>query len=189
LLALLLACIACLYVIGLRADRIHAGRTVTQSKYLSINGTVTEPVARKGGVATAAEGTDAKPSGLGPGSVTAPVLYQGHTSHYWHRLAYLRGRRVRQLKRTLMTSPSVSEAINLAATVYGNGSLLWSLARCESTLDPGAKNASGSSGLMQFMPSTFASTPYGRFSIWSPYASAMAGGWMLAHGRRSEWVC
>lgn len=117
-------------------------------------------------------------------------------SRYWHsrflhmrRVAYVRGQRVKQLKRTLLARPNVMEAINLACVVYGNCSTIWSLARCESTLNASAQNPSGSSGLMQFMPSTFASTPFGRLSIWSPYANAMAGGWMLAHGRRSEWVC
>lgn len=118
------------------------------------------------------------------------------SSTFWHRrflhmrhVAYVRGQRVKQLKRTLLARPNVTEAINLACVVYGNCSTIWSLARCESTLNASAQNPSGSSGLMQFMPSTFASTPFGRMSIWSPYANAMAGGWMLAHGRRSEWVC
>lgn len=104
-------------------------------------------------------------------------------------LAYVRGKRIKHLKRVLLARPSVTEALNLACAVYGNCSTLWQLARCESTLNPAAQNPSGSTGLLQFMPSTFASTPFGGLSIWSPYANAMAGGWMLAHGRRSEWVC
>ena len=169
-------CLACLYLIGLRADRIHAGRMSAHER------TVTEP----GDKSRFAARFHATPGSV---TVTVPARYAGKTAHQWHRIAYLYQRRNHQLKRTLMSSPTVSEAINIAATVYGNGSLLWQLARCESGLNPGAKNASGSSGLLQFMPGTFASTPYGRFSIWSPYANALAGGWMLAHGRRSEWVC
>ncbi len=137
-----------------------------------------------------------------PGTVTVTTTvravsrYRGVSAAAWagrfkHRTRQLQAARsdTKRVRRTLASSPIVSEAINLASVVYGNGSTLWALARCESTLNPRAQNASGSSGLMQFMPSTFASTPYGRFSIWSPYASALAAGWMLQHGRRSEWVC
>jgi hypothetical protein len=94
-----------------------------------------------------------------------------------------------QLRRALLARPSVSEAINLAGATYGFTATLWSKARCESHLYAGAHNASGASGLFQFLPGTFASTPYARFSIWSPYANAMAAGWMHAHGRGGEWVC
>ena len=46
-----------------------------------------------------------------------------------------------------------------------------------------------SSGLYQFLPSTWASTPYAGFRVDSPYANALAAGWMHAHGRGGEWSC
>jgi Transglycosylase SLT domain len=113
----------------------------------------------------------------------------------------LRFRRERELTRRLLQRlhrqryvilhrPDVVEALELAATVYGHGDELWRKARCESGLDPSARNtSSAASGLLQFLPSTFRSTPYGRFDIYSPYANALAGGWMLANGRGNEWVC
>jgi hypothetical protein len=129
-------------------------------------------------------------------TVQVPARYHGGTAAHWaarfrHRTRQLQVARhdTKRLRRTLLSRPSVTEALNLAATVYGNGATLWALARCESNLNPQARNASGSSGLLQFMPSTFASTPYRGFSIWSPYANALAGGWMLTQGRRGEWVC
>jgi len=98
--------------------------------------------------------------------------------------------RVVSLTHTLHTDGSTSEAINLACTIYGNCSLLWRRAMCESGGYAYAKNpSSDASGLYQFMPSTFRSTPFGSFSIWSPYASALAAGWMQSHGRGGEWVC
>jgi len=124
-------------------------------------------------------------------SATA-TLYRGHTAYYWAHKFKRRTRQYLRVRRVLLTSPKVSEAINLAGATHGNTGLLWSLARCETggTFSPTAKNPhSDASGLFQFMPSTFASTPYGGMSIWSPYANAMAAGWMLAHGRRGEWVC
>ena len=100
-------------------------------------------------------------------------------------------RRLRVERRVLLHSPTVREAINLAAATYGYGSTLWRKADCETggTFDPNAHNSSGASGLFQFMPSTWASTPYAAFSIWSPYANALAAGWMHAQGRGDEWTC
>lgn len=62
-------------------------------------------------------------------------------------------------------------------------------ARCESNLNPYARNPSGSSGLFQFLPSTWATTPYARRSIWSAKWNALAAGWMHHVGRGGEWVC
>lgn len=64
------------------------------------------------------------------------------------------------------------------------------VARCESNLNPRARNAASSaSGLFQFIPSTWASTPYANYDIFDPWASANAAGWMWANGRRNEWSC
>jgi Transglycosylase SLT domain len=110
---------------------------------------------------------------------------------FWveHRRRLRLEHRVHTLTRTLAHHSSTREAIDLACAVYGSCQTLWSLARCESQLRPTARNASSASGLFQFLPSTFASTPFGRFSIFSPYSQALAAGWMLTHGRRGEWVC
>lgn len=64
------------------------------------------------------------------------------------------------------------------------------VARCESRMNPYARNPSGATGLFQFMPSTWRSTPYGRYSITSAKYQALAAAWMLARaGRSREWVC
>jgi hypothetical protein len=94
-----------------------------------------------------------------------------------------------RVSRALLHRTSVAEAINLACVSYGHCAELWRKARCESRFDPRAANPSGSKGLFQFLDSTWASTPYGRFSVWSPYANALAAGWMHAHGRGGEWSC
>src|SRR4029077_2173221 len=85
---------------------------------------------------------------------------------------------------------SVMEAIELAGATYGDTATLWRKARCESGLNPNARNlSSAATGLFQFLGSTWASTPYGRFDPTSPYANALAAGWMHANGRGGEWVC
>lgn len=68
--------------------------------------------------------------------------------------------------------------------------MLMRKARCESRMNPRAVNASsGAAGLFQFMPSTWASTPYRRRSIFSAEYSALAAAWMHAAGRGGEWAC
>jgi hypothetical protein len=89
-------------------------------------------------------------------------------------------------------SSQVVAAINLSCATYGHCAELWRKARCETggTFDPRAINpGSGAAGLFQFLPSTWASTPYRMFSMMSPYASALAAGWMHEQGRGGEWAC
>lgn len=111
----------------------------------------------------------------------------------YHREQKLVGqlrRQLRRQRRAVLARPTVSEAINLAGATYGNGSTLWRKARCESGLNPQARNlSSAATGLYQFLPSTWASTPYAGFPITSPYANALAAGWMHRQGRGGEWVC
>jgi len=106
-----------------------------------------------------------------------------------HRRLVAARRRARGLARTLQHTSSTREAIELACSVYGSCSILFRRAECESGGYAYARNPSGASGLFQFLPSTWASTPFADFSVWSPYANALAAGWMQAHGRGGEWAC
>jgi SLT domain-containing protein len=94
--------------------------------------------------------------------------------------------------RRQQVSSQVVAAINLACATYGHCAELWRKARCETggTFDPAARNpTSGAEGLFQFLPSTWQTTPYRMFNVLSPYASALAAGWMHANGRGDEWAC
>lgn len=64
------------------------------------------------------------------------------------------------------------------------------IARCESGLRATVLNGggSGSSGLMQFMPATFASSPYGHYWILSAKWNALAGAWLMARAGTGPWV-
>lgn len=64
------------------------------------------------------------------------------------------------------------------------------VATCESELTPTAVNpTSQASGLFQFLPSTWETTPYADEDIFDPVANARAAAWMWDNGRRNEWVC
>ena len=114
-------------------------------------------------------------------------------SHAGVQIRALRNQ-VRHARFAVVHKPDSIEAIRIASIAYGQSyGDMPRVASCETggNFSPYSKNSSSdASGLFQFMPSTFRSTPYGASeSIWSPYASAMAAGWMWTHGRRNEWVC
>ncbi len=64
------------------------------------------------------------------------------------------------------------------------------IARCESRLRPWVlnTNGSGAAGLMQFMPGTFAATPYGARPILSAKWNALAGAWLLRRAGTGPWT-
>lgn len=86
---------------------------------------------------------------------------------------------------------SIVDTITAAANKYGqNPAAMLAVARCESGLNPQAYNGrSGASGLFQFLPGTWRTTPFASYSIFDPWASANAAAWMWSVGRRGEWVC
>jgi hypothetical protein len=65
-------------------------------------------------------------------------------------------------------------------------------AHCETggTFSPYVVNrSSNASGLFQFLPSTWMTTPYRRHWIFSARYNALAAGWMHRVGRGNEWAC
>jgi uncharacterized protein YraI len=86
---------------------------------------------------------------------------------------------------------SVVDIIYAAADAYGqNRAAMLQVAQCESVLDPNAINPiSNASGLFQFLPGTWATTPFASYNIFDPWANANAAAWMWSVGRRGEWVC
>jgi len=85
---------------------------------------------------------------------------------------------------------SVVACIDRAAHLHRvNRWMLRRRAWCESTMNPLASNGTHI-GLFQFLPSTYATTPYaGRGSIWSPKWNSLAAAWMQRVGRGNEWTC
>jgi hypothetical protein len=90
---------------------------------------------------------------------TVTSFYRGVSAPQWaakfgtmRHLAYERLKAERRARRTLLASPTVAEAISLAGATYGFADTLWRKARCESTLDPNAKNGSEASGTFPIPP-------------------------------------
>ena len=85
----------------------------------------------------------------------------------------------------------IIDIIYEAAGNYGqSGEDMLRVARCESGLNPSAVGGGGAyHGLYQFVPSTYAGTPYGQYDIYDPWANANAAAWMWSEGKKSSWVC
>src|SRR4029077_6173407 len=83
------------------------------------------------------------------------------------------------------------DMIYAAADKYRqNGDALLAVARCESGLDPNAVNSySGASGLFQFMPGTWAGTPFAAQSPFDPVANDQAAAWLYSPYGPGRWTC
>lgn len=136
----------------------------------------------------------------------AAATYQGKGVLWWARHtvrarkdANARAATIRRLRRVIAGDVTIQQSIDLAAIAYGvDATTLRRKASCESTGGNGYNpNAVGKPifdgeiplGLFQFIPSTWRSTPYARFSPYNPLAASLAAGWMHANGRGGEWVC
>ena len=96
--------------------------------------------------------------------------------------------------RTPTASSEIEAIIREAGAAQGaDPEQLLRVAYCESRFNPGAYNASGASGLFQFLPSTWAANSvragYAGASVFDPVASASVAAWMFAHGQAFQWVC
>jgi hypothetical protein len=114
-----------------------------------------------------------------------PVRYQGIKG--WASAEYLAPAKPRKT----WTEAQIIDIIYAAADEFGvNRAEFLRVARCESNLDPyNVTPPHSATGLFQFLPSTWASTPYRYEDIFDPALNAQAAAWMWTHGRRNEWEC
>ena len=119
----------------------------------------------------------------------AGVRYDGTAG--WASLDYLTSGSPDPGDDGVYTRDEIVEIIYAAADAYGQSrSAMLSVAQCESLLDPNAINPySSASGLFQFLPGTWATTPWAGDNIFNPVSNANAAAWMWSVGRRGEWVC
>jgi hypothetical protein len=88
--------------------------------------------------------------------------------------------------------PEIAKDITDAFTPLGSRALQWAMnvAWCESRYHPNSVNSdSGASGLFQFLPSTWAFTPYASHSPFDPKYNALAAAWLYKRDGGSQWVC
>jgi hypothetical protein len=86
----------------------------------------------------------------------------------------------------------IAKAIHDAFTPLGDRAVQWAfnVAWCESRYHPNSVNtSSGASGLFQFLPSTWAFTPWHTYSPFDPVANAMAAAWLYNRDGPSQWQC
>jgi LysM repeat protein len=87
---------------------------------------------------------------------------------------------------------SVAEIIRRAFAPQGPEAVSWAMriAACESHYNPNAVNrGSNASGLFQFLPSTWAASPYGGSSVFDANANAQAAAWLYRTAGPSQWQC
>ena len=88
--------------------------------------------------------------------------------------------------------PSIQDLIRGAFQPLGDGAVNWAekIAWCESRYDPNAVNSeSDAAGLFQFLPSTWAGTPFASDSPFDPSANAHAAAWLLQTYGPNQWEC
>jgi soluble lytic murein transglycosylase-like protein len=86
----------------------------------------------------------------------------------------------------------IAKIITDAFSPLGQAAVVWALriAYCESRYHPNSVNSSsGASGLFQFMPGTWAGTPWANQSPFDPVANAQAAAWLYSHYGPGRWSC
>jgi hypothetical protein len=88
--------------------------------------------------------------------------------------------------------PYIAKIISDAFSPLGTRALQWAInvAYCESRYHPNSVNSdSGASGLFQFMPSTWAGSPWASKSPFDPVANAQAAAWLYSTYGPGRWSC
>jgi regulator of protease activity HflC (stomatin/prohibitin superfamily) len=86
----------------------------------------------------------------------------------------------------------IAKIITDAFSPLGQDAVVWAMriAYCESRYHPNSVNSdSGASGLFQFMPGTWAGTPWASQSPFDPVANAQAAAWLYSHFGPGRWSC
>lgn len=143
-------------------------------------------------------GDGAAPASI-PGAKTCKQIDACRRAVAWQRhryakaeaaLAWQKAQRVTDAKHA--TGYGVMHALRLASALYGVPlSQLVGVGTCESHLTPTSQNRSSTAaGLFQFLDSTWARAGVPGFSVYDPYANALAAARLVkADGGWHEWSC
>jgi hypothetical protein len=88
--------------------------------------------------------------------------------------------------------PTLQDLIRNAFQPLGGDAVDWAekIAWCESKYDSNAVNsASNAQGLFQFLPSTWAGTPFAGTSPFDPNVNAQAAAWLYQKYGPTQWEC
>lgn len=88
--------------------------------------------------------------------------------------------------------PEIAKDIYDAFNPLGTAAVQWAMnvAWCESRYHPNSVNSSsGASGLFQFLPSTWAFTPYAQYSPFDARYNSLAAAWLYKRDGPSQWEC
>lgn len=88
--------------------------------------------------------------------------------------------------------PDIAMDITNAFNPLGAAAVQWAMnvAWCESRYHPTSVNSSsGAEGLFQFLPSTWAFTPYAGDPPFDPRYNALAAAWLYQRDGPSQWQC
>ena len=88
--------------------------------------------------------------------------------------------------------PDIAQIIYDAFSPLGPAAVVWAdrVAYCESRYHPNSVNSeSGASGLFQFMPGTWAGSPWHAQSPFDPVANAQAAAWLYSTYGPQRWTC
>lgn len=129
------------------------------------------------------------------GTAATYALWKNHGPEYWHWQHVKALRRVKVLERRLQRRwrPTADYAIRLASSTFGVS--LWELRSVAACETGGSFNVfsynrgSGASGLMQFLPSTWAAQGIAGFSVWDPVANVLAAARIVAREGWRQWAC
>jgi hypothetical protein len=98
-----------------------------------------------------------------------------------------------QLYQTFPSADGLGSVASMIIQTFGpHANQALRIARCESGLNPYARNRySGAAGVFQFLPSTWRSTPYARYSIYDAWANVQAARWLFVKSGYSwrAWSC
>jgi hypothetical protein len=124
---------------------------------------------------------------------TGVVRINGFGAEHWHWEYRKAERRLAALERRQARRARPAYALSLAAAAFGVPyRQLLAVAQCETggTMSPTVRNpTSGASGLFQFLGSTWARTPFAKFSRFDPVASSLAAAKIVAREGWRQWTC
>lgn len=123
-------------------------------------------------------------------------LKQGIAQYHAQQLALAAAQaqaaRIAALSNHPAPPPQIAQYIYDAFKPLGPRAVQWAMnvAWCESRYHPNSVNSdSGAAGLFQFLPSTWAFTPYSKYSPFNPQYNALAAAWLYKRDGGSQWVC